>query len=698
MKNWAKTAGRYLRGRYVLFILGAWLTFLMEFLSRTSASATMHWSYGHIPAYLFNTVLLTGLLMLFTAVTGRTRWAYWIVFTLAFILSLISGVKMKILGVPFLPWDLVLTGETSDMTQYINNIMDVGTIVGLLVYIGTSVGLLYLVPGMIKRIRGWERIAYAAAALLIVAVVYFQPKAMMHGVFGIEEKTWNQKDNILSNGLLLSTLLNLDEFGVSKVAGYDAEAIEALVNRPSDAVKAGENEPAVKPNVIVVLSEAFWDPTIIPGVKFSRDPIPGFHKLAEKFPSGWILSPQYGGGTANVEFEVLTGNTMRFLPQGSTAYNQFVNRPVDSLASIAARQGYTSTAISPFHNWYFNSRKVYEYLGFSKFISIEFFNQVFEGPYIADDEVANNIINESKQTPGPDMIFANTMQNHFHFWPGKFKENTIKAEGVDGQAKGFLETLAQGLIDADRMLLKLVDHYSQSGEPTIILFFGDHMPALGDDYKGYIDAKYISGKDDPDFWTKMYRTPFVIWNNYLPEQKEDMYLSPAFLEPYIVEKANLKGTYYTDYLKQLYKKIPVLPPKDQYAKLNINEQDPDLQNYEKLQYDILFGDQHGYSEFKDQIMPKSFVLGLGVMDLTAVTPSGDNGKEVTLTLDGANLPELSEVTLNGKPLKTKFVSHEKLTAIVPADQSKPGTWDIAVHVKDNKDSVIAQTKTVKLDR
>jgi phosphoglycerol transferase MdoB-like AlkP superfamily enzyme len=696
MKTWAMTAGRYLRGRYVFFILGAWLVFLMEFLSRTSARDTMQWTYQHIPAFIFNTLLLTGLLLLFSAVTGRTRWAYWIVFILAFTLSLISGVKLKILGVPLLPWDFVLTGETQDMTQYLNNIMNVSTITGVIIYVGASIGLLFLIPGMVKKIKSIERIAFAVVALLVFAFVYYQPKAMMQGVFGIEEKTWNQKENILSNGLLLCTLLNLDDMNVGKVEGYDEGSIAAIVNRPADAVKAGESD--VKPNVIVVLSESFWDPTIIPGIKFSRDPIPGFHKLAENYPSGWLLSPQYGGGTANVEFEVLTGNSMRFLPQGSVAYNQFINHEVDSLASIAARQGYKSTAISPFHNWFFNSRKVYEYLGFSKFISIEFFNPVYAGPYIADDEVANHIINESKKSSGPDMIFANTMENHFHYWPGKFNENTIQVEGVSGNAKGFLETLAQGINSADRMLLKLVDHFSQSGEPTVLVFFGDHLPALGDEYSGYIDSKYISGPNDPDFLTKMYRTPFLVWNNYLPENKEELYMSPSFLGPYILDQAKLKGTYYTEYLKQLYAKYPVIPPKDYYAKMNINE--ADLKDYEKLQYDIIFGEQHGYAEFRDQIVSKNFVLGLGVLELTTAEPAADSstGRETTLTVNGSNFPNLAFVTLNGKPLKTTFVSHEQLTAVVPADLNKPGAWELSVQIKDNKDTVIAQSGSLKINR
>lgn len=696
MKKWALATGRYLRSRYVLFLLGAWLVFLMEFLSRSSASDAMQWTYQNIPAFLFNMILVTGALLLFTAITGHPSWAYWIVFAIAFLLSLISGIKLKILGVPLLPWDFVLTSETEDMTQYIRNIMNVRTLVGIFVYIGASVGLLYFVPGMVRRIKGKERIVLACAAALFIGLIYFQPKAMMEGVFGIEEKTWNQKDNILTNGLLLSTMLNINHMNV-KVEGYDESSIAAIVGRPTGAIKAGDS--LVKPNIIIVLGEAFWDPTIIPNLTFSRDPIPGFHKLAEKFPSGWLLSPQYGGGTANVEFEVLTGNSMRFMPSGSTPYNQFFTHEVDSLASIAARQGYNTTAINPFYNWFFNSRNVYKNMGFQKFISIEFFNQVFEGPYIADDEVANLIIKESSSSAEPSLIFANTMENHFHFWPGKFKENTIKIEGVEGQAKGFLETLSQGINGTDRMLLKLVDHYSQSEEPTIIAFFGDHLPSLGDDYKGFIDSKYITGTDDPDFVEKMYRTPFLVWNNFLPEEKADLYMSPNYLGPYILDKAGLNGTYYTEYLKELYAKIPVIPPKDLYAKMNVKEED--LRDYEKLQYDIMFGERHGYTEFKDKIISPNFVLGLGVMEINSVEAAASEatGKKTEITLNGANFPELSVVLLNGKPITSTYVSHEQLKAVVPAEQNKAGAaWELKVQVIDSKETVIAETPVYNVQR
>lgn len=127
-------------------------------------------------------------------------------------------------------------------------------------------------------------------------------------------------------------------------------------------------------------------------------------------------------------------------------YEQYIKQPTASLASLLAGQGYATTAISPFHGWFFNSSEVYKYLGFSQFISLEYFNpDEYVGPYIGDHAVARRIIEQSEQSPGSDFIFANTMENHYHYWPGKFKRNTIDVKGkVSPEAIGLTETYAQG--------------------------------------------------------------------------------------------------------------------------------------------------------------------------------------------------------------------------------------------------------------
>lgn len=693
--SFLRQAGFYLKHRYIIFVLSAWIVLLTEFMSRDSAGQTLDWMAHYLPEFLLNTLIVSAVLLTFATFTGRTRLAYWITFLIAFALSLVSGIKLKTLGVPLLPWDFVLTGETKGMTQYLQNIINAPTMIGILIFICASIGLLYKFPHIVHKVHWKERAALFIVSFCLLTAVFFNIPISLKKAFGVEPRPWDQSENVLTNGLLLTTVLNLDYMHIPKAENYN-EAIVSDIEKSHS--RSTNTETPVKPNIIVVLSESFWDPTIVPGLTFSRDPLPYFHALQKSFTNGSLLSPQYGGGTANVEFEVLTGNSMRFLPQGSVPYNQYINRGIDSLASITTRQGYTAAAVSPFHNWFFNSRKVYQDLGFSKFISMEFFNPVYQGPYIADDEVANNIIEQSSTTTGPDFIFANTMENHFGYYSGKFKENTIQVTSeMNADSKETLETYLQGAQGADNMLKKLTDHYASVQEPTIIVFFGDHLPSLGENYQVYKDAGHLKD-NDPDFLDKMYRTPVLIWNNYLPQQKEKLDLSPSFLSPYLLQLAKLEGSAYTDFLNDFSKKIPVLPPNDYYSKMNISEDD--LKEYQLLQYDIVFGNQYIFKDIKEQIINTDYVLGLGPMVLESVEsalPDERPAKEdKKITLTGKYLPHQAVVYLNGKPLKTTWESTERLTANAPADWNKPGNWELQVKVLDSKSLIAAETNRIVL--
>lgn len=687
------------RQRLPLLLIALIPVVIMEILSRGHYIEMITWSYKHLLELLFNEWIVISLLLLFIAMIGRTRVAYWVISGILLTLALISGVKLKILGVPLTPWDIVLAGEASDMVKYIQNILSFKILVILLLFLAASYFLLYRTTLFSKKVALKERGILAVIAIVMLSAVYTDLPLPIQKWCGIKASVWNQVENTKKNGYALATFLNTKSMFTDKREGYDDKAVETIVSNSPKPIKAGDPNNPVKPNVIVVLSEAFWDPTVIKGVEFSRDPIPFFHKLQQTGTSGTMLSPQYGGGTANVEFEVLTGNSMRFLPQGSIAYNQFLTNEVDSLASIYARQGYTSTAISPFYNWYFNSNKIYKYFGFSKFIPIEYFKPNYSGPYIADSEVAANIIHATNQSDGPDFVFANTMENHFHFFPGKFPKNTIDVTGnISPSSQGMLETLAQGINSADNMLKELVEYYEKKGEPTIIAFWGDHLPALGDDYATYIDTKYISGKDDPDFLKKMYSVPLVVWNNFDQRRKDTLNISPSFLGPYLIELSNQQGSFYTDYLSQLSKKIPVIPPKDHYEAMNINEQD--LNDYETLQYDIIFGDRHAYKDYKIPIIDSKYMLGFGPILLDKVesdTLDLSGRSSVTLTVRGSNIPALGYVTLNGKAVPSTWQDEHTLTAKVEGHLLKAGIWDIQVKVKDSKETIVGKSNTLPID-
>lgn len=480
-----------------------------------------------------------------------------------------------------------------------------------------------------------------------------------------------------------SAWINPDQAPVRFIPSFEYEP--AIVWEPEQL-----NKP---PNLIIVLSESFWDATQLPGLEFSRDPAPFFHGLQERYTHGTMLSPMFGGGTANVEFEVLTGHSYRFFPKDSIVYEQYIKQPMTSLASILAGQGYATTAISPFHGWFFNSTEVYKYLGFSQYISLEFFNpDEYVGPYIGDQAVARRIMEQSEQSPGPDFIFANTMENHYHYWPGKFKRNTIDVKGkVSPEAIGLTETYAQGMDGADRMLQELIGYYNKVKEPTIVVFFGDHLPSL-EKYTVYQETGYITGENDPNFLTKMHEVPVVVWNNYLPQEKIDkLHFSPSFLGPYLLKLAQRDGSPYTDYLYELSKKMPLVPPEEAYAEMGI---DPAMvADYRSRQQAVLEQELQHAEEAKAKL--SAFKLGYGTPEIRQVEPAVITASEdplgrPALTVEGGRFGLGCTLFVNGKRLETTWLSESSLRAVLPKELSaKPGELSVEVKVVDSKENVLA---------
>ncbi|WP_196426871.1 LTA synthase family protein [Paenibacillus validus] len=673
--------------RLPLFLCSVWIVFLVELLSRGKWGDTFGWTFLAIPKLTLNALVVLGLLLLLSALTNSVRLSFWLVATVCLAFSLISGIKLEILGVPFLPWDLLLTSETKDMTPYIGGLFNFTVISGVVVFIAVSLLLLYKLPRVAVKLKWKHRTTMGLFSALLLVSIYNDGAISLKKLANIENLAWDQTENVKTNGFLLSTIMNLKFLNLKEPSGYNDQSIRSIASSVPPAVPVAGD---VKPNIIVVLSESFWDATQVKGLTFSQDPIPFYHALSAKYSSGTMLSPQYGGGTANVEFEVLTGNSMRFLPQGSIPYNQYVDKGIDSMASILKRQGYDTTAINPFHSWFYNSKKVYENFGFSKYISQEFFEPDYEGPYLSDRSVAKYIIESGEKTPGPDFIFANTMQNHYHYYPGKFKENTIEVTGVTGEAKGLFETLAQGLQGADNMLKQLVTYYEQKQEPTIIVFFGDHLPSLGENYKAYKDSGYLQ-ENDPNFLNKMYRVPVLVWNNYLPQHQDKLDMSPSFLSSYVLKLAERPGTYYTDFLYQLSQKSPVIPPKNMYAAMGIDENA--LQSYEKLQYDIMFGKQYGYGEWAGTIKDPNYVLGPGKLEIEDIQVQA-SGDDQVVKVSGQNLPHNGVVLINGQPAVTECKKLGELTAVVTPEAAGSQEFNIEIVVKDSKDIVVATSNKV----
>lgn len=695
------------------------LVLMLEALSRRSFRLTYDWVLEYPNEFWLNYWIALFLTLLVTGAVGRTRPAGALLLLLFGAYGFLSGVKGNLTGAPLYLWDLVLPDSGSDTVRSLNPPLTRNLLWVALAAAGAAAGML-LIKG--TRLRWPERFLYGGAAVFLLGSVYHNGPIAFWDEFRITPVRYEQVYNCNRNGILVAAFDSLDfvlpekpsssgsirirklvrelEAERKSAAGSPAGAVDGTANGAANDVPGPGGTPERKggtkerPNVIVLLSETFWDPTLMKNVTFSGDPLPFFRSLMQRTTGGWMLTPQFGGTTANVEFEVLTGNSVRFLPGGSIAYINYLNRSVDSLASIFARQGYETTAVNPFFNWFFNSRNAYRNMGFSRFVSSEFFEPKFHGPNYEDSQVMAKIIEAADSTPGPDFIFANTMENHGSY-EDKFYDHPITVSGpITAKTKNMLENYATGELAFDKAFQTLVEHYERSGEPTVILAFGDHLPGFGSNYYGFKDAGYIKGNDDPDLMEKLHFTPFVIWDNTTGRKREELRMNAHYLGAYLLHYMGAPGTYYTDFLYSLYQKQPLIPIRPFRYQHPVDESV--LADYKRLQYDILFGSQTGYKEagISRRIAPDRYTLGYGNPELTRAV-AGPGGK---LEVYGSRFTSECTVWLNGRKLRTTGWESGKLTAWLPEDGERPAApWTLQVRVMDLKDTAIVQSGKLALN-
>jgi len=684
-------------------ILPLVLVLSTELVERGSFVSALNWPFLYPAEFFVSCLLVLGLLSIFMAVTNNQEISFFVVLTISLLFALVSNTKQKFLGEPLLPYDFILSKETTDIINYFSSFINTKIILflGLLVLLG--VVLFRYLPLNKHRVKYsvLERIVLLLLSLIIFSSISSGSPLPLKEKFALQSITWDQKLNSSRNGLILSFLSNLQWLSVEQPVDYNQERITQIVNKytGTDGAIPAAGSPAVKPNIIIVMNEAFWDPGLLPGISFNQDPFPFFHSLQKKHSAGSLLVPVFGGGTVNTEFEVLTGHSTHFLPGGSIAYAQYVRKPVESLASILTGQGYTATAIHSYHNWFYRRDQVFRNFGFAKFISGEFFVEPeLKRYYISDREVSRLIIEESQKTTGPFFVFAVTMQNHGPYVIGYGDQAKIKVQGdLSPEAKSIVETYAQGVAEADQALQILVEHFQKSKQPTIIVFFGDHLPALGEDYQVYREIGFYQQDNTYEEYQRMHTVPLVIWSNYLP-RVPGLKLNSSFLGPYLLQQAGLKGSFYTDYLFSLWQKTPFFPGRSYYRAAGIDAKY--LEDYQLLQYDLLFGQNYLAQGKPAPIMQEGYFLGKEKMRIESARfgeeEKAKQGKG-KLEISGENFTPACQVYLNEKPQKTTFVDENHLT-IAASEKILTQLKNLTIQVKlgDSLQNIIAESNCVLL--
>jgi phosphoglycerol transferase MdoB-like AlkP superfamily enzyme len=260
----------------------------------------------------------------------------------------------------------------------------------------------------------------------------------------------------------------------------------------------------------------------------------------------------FAGGTANTEFDVLTGMQANALSATTTSAFRAVNRNLDSLFRVFGGDGYRTLFMHPGYNWFYNRENVYQWLGAQEALfADEMENLTYKGSWVTDDSVAAAIeqkFEEAAASGTPFFGYTTTIQNHMSYGIGKYGDGyefpAVETDvSLSEQAETLLSVYVEGLRDADAMLGRLTDYFSQRQEPVMLVFFGDHLPYLGDDQLVYreLDTDVAKSQEEQEDPYSAYKTPYVIWANDAAAEALDWENAVAALD--LPEDGSISASY-----------------------------------------------------------------------------------------------------------------------------------------------------------
>ncbi len=554
------------------------------------------------------------LFLLFTAtdaLLGRAYQSALILVPLAVIPAFISAQKQLFLSDPLYPSDMLFGRQILQLLPVMVAARPYLAVAIGCCLVAALVALVYLWFFAWRRFPSLSRPAKLFRLLVglpliggFLSLMDYAEYSPLRDRLNIIPMMWDQRENYLHNGFLLAFAFNLPMANVTAPEGYGAQAIDSIPAGNTPVAGAGTTS---HPDVIMLMSESLWDPTRLSNVRLSPDPMPTIRKNA----SGNVFSPEFGGMTANVEFEALTGFSNAFLPYGSIPYQQYVRRPLPSLATFFRSKGYVAKSFHPFQSWFWNRANVYEAFGFESFLSEENMPVMDKrGIFASDEALTKEIMRAADNTREPFFFFGVTLQGHGPYEPQRYSKNTIAIDGptLSASSTQSLATYAQGVREADQSLKMLMDWAKKRRRETIVVIFGDHLPPLGNVYpeSGYMPDQVATRSAPVDVMKREHETPLVVWSSKRGVQKDLGSISPAFLPYHVVKLAGYEHPFYTGMLGAVHDRYDAI---DRYQLVDGSggatpdwskagkKVDPLVRDYRYLQHDAIFGDGFGTERF-----------------------------------------------------------------------------------------------------
>lgn len=442
-------------------------------------------------------------------------------------MSLINRVKLTIRGEPFVPRDISLIKEAADAAGSYDMTLPWFQIGCLVVMTAVFIVLGVLLPlkksedapkkrGALVRVTGFV----LCLAVLVGAVGLVYSSTDLYNSFETTEP-YNLSSVNNELGFVYYFCYHFSTYKIEKPEGFDRDEAASWETGYESAPDAADV------NVVFVMNEAFSDILNEDVFVFpeGENPMEVYNTLAEgeNAWAGHIVVPYFAGGTADTEFDVASGMQTNLLNPAAPSLTAFrtVNRDLDSIFRVFGADGYTSCFMHPGQSWFYNRENVYDWFGADESFFVEDFDAEYKGSWVTDESVLRELVSrfEDKSAGGGlDFTYAVTIQNHMSYTAEKYGDYVCPEVETTAELSPEIRTAvnvyAEGIRDANAMLEDLTEFYSEQSEPVLLVFFGDHLPYLGDNRQGYAElglpAASVTGGEDP---FAAYTAPVLFWCN-----------------------------------------------------------------------------------------------------------------------------------------------------------------------------------------
>lgn len=563
--------------------------------------------------FVLGTLVLWLVAGLVHAFVGRIAVTRAVMVSATVLVALVDHEKVRLRDEPLYPSDLVFAADPLMLAAIVGARGLVLVALGLLIVGAVLVAARRRAhhgdapPGdrarvpTLRRLLARAMVAALCLASLGYAAQFNHPGNLVratYDVLGAQWRPWSQHRNYLGNGFVAGVLFNTDVPELPRPAGYGRAAVAEVVARYTAAaarINRQRHGTVTGTNVVMVLSESFSDPTRLRGLQVGQDPIPFTRDLMRRTTSGVMLSHSIGGGTANIEFEALTGMSLAMLPpQLRVPYQSLVaNRSrFPSLVRWFDATGHRTVALHPYTREMYRRSDVYQAFGFDEYRSEEDFPDAVRlgrDGYVSDASAFADVRRELHEAEDPVFVSLVTMQNHIPY--DDRYHDPLPVTGPDGQAMPEAGQYLRGLLHSDDALRRMVAGLERLAEPTALVLYGDHLPGTWPEPVRELNGRFA-----------LRQTPYLVWSNTGDRQVEQPFTGPVHFTDLLMEQLDAPVSPYLALLTLLRREVPAMEGRLRYDAtgqvLSAAELSPRarrlLHDYRLLQYDLAGGSR--YSE------------------------------------------------------------------------------------------------------